>query len=85
MTKSTTNKIIIIIIIKERKKKTQHTLYLLYSDIQNSVAYLYINNELSESGIKKTIHFLLHHKKDKTLRNNLKQNVEGFYTKPLRH
>ena len=60
MTKSTTNKIIIIIIIiKERKKKTQHTLYLLYSDIQNSVAYLYINNELSESGIKKTIPFTI--------------------------
>ena len=65
--------------------KMEHTLCLLYSNIRNSVAYLYINNMLSESGIKKTIPFAIASKKDKTLRNKLKQGVERFYAKPLRH
>ena len=38
-----------------------------------------------ESGIKKTIPFTIASKKDKTLRNKLKQGVEKFYTEPLRH
>ena len=58
---------------------------LLYSNIRNSVADLSINNELSETGIKKTIPFTIASKKDKTLRNKLKQGVEKFYTEPLRH
>ena len=65
--------------------KMEHTLCLIYSNIRNSVAYLYINNKLSESGIKKTIPFAIASKKDKTLRNKLKQGVERFYAKPLRH
>ena len=56
----------------------EHTLCLLYSNIRNSVANLYINNELSESGIKKKITFTIASKKDKTLRNKLKQGVERF-------
>ena len=63
----------------------EHTLCLLYSNIRNSVAYLCINNKLWESGIKKTIPFAIASKKDKTLRNKLKQGVERFYTKPLRY
>ena len=63
----------------------EHTLCLLYSNIKNSVAYLYINNKLSESGIKKAIPFAIASQKDKTLRNKLKQGVERFYTKPLRY
>ena len=43
--------------------KMEHTLCLLYSNIWNSVAYLYINNKLSESGIKKTIPFTIASKK----------------------
>ena len=49
--------------------KMEHTLCLLYSNIRNSVVDLYINNELSESGMKKTIPFTVTSKKDKTLRN----------------
>ena len=63
----------------------EHTLCLLYSNIRNSVANLYINNELSESGIKKIIPFTIASQKDKTLGNKLKQGVERFYAKPLRH
>ena len=58
---------------------------LVYSNIWNSVAYIYINNKLSESGIKETILFTIASQKDQTLRNKLKQGVERFYTKPLRH
>ena len=63
----------------------EHTLCLLYSNIRNSVVYLYINNKLLQNGIKKTIPFTIAPKKYKTLRNKLKQRVERFYTKPLRH
>ena len=45
--------------------KMEHTSCLLYSNIRNSVVDVYIDNKLSESGIKKTIHLLLHHKKIK--------------------
>ena len=48
--------------------KMEHTLCLLYSNIWNSVVYLYINNKLSESGIKKAIPFAIASQKDKTLR-----------------
>ena len=34
---------------------------------------------------KETIPFTIAPKKDKTLRNKLKQGVERFYTKPLRY
>ena len=64
--------------------KMEHTLCLLYSNIRNSVAYLYINSELSESGIKKTIPFAIASKKIKHLEIN-KQGAERFYAKPLRH
>ena len=64
--------------------KMEHTLCLLYSNIRNSVAYLYINNKLSESGISKQSHLLLHQQKIKHLEIN-KQGVERFYAKPLRH
>ena len=49
--------------------KMEHTLCLLYSNIRNSVVDLYINNELSDSGMKKTIPFTITSKKDETLRN----------------
>ena len=49
--------------------KMEHTLCLLYSHIRNSVVDLYINNELSDSGMKKTIPFTITSKKDETLRN----------------
>ena len=64
--------------------KMEHTLCLLYSNIRNSVVDLYINNELSDSGMKKTIHLLLHQKKMKHLEIH-KQGVERFYAKPLTH
>ena len=41
-----------------------------------------VYQQLSESGIKKTIPFTIASEKDKTLRNKLKQGVERFYTKP---
>ena len=65
--------------------KMEHTLCLLYCNIRNSVVDVYIKNELSESGIKKTIPFTIASKKDKTIRNKLKKGVKRFYTKPLRH
>ena len=34
---------------------------------------------------KETIPFTIASQKDKTLRNKLKQGVERFYAKPLRH
>ena len=46
---------------------------------------IYINKKLSESWIKKTSTFTIASQKDKTLRNKLKQGVERFYKKPLRH
>ena len=47
--------------------------------------YMKLNNKLPESRIKKTIPFAIASQKDKTLRNKLKQGVERFHAKLLRH
>ena len=49
-------------------------------NIQKSVAFLYINNTLSERGIKKTIPFTIPSKRIKCLEINLTKEVKDLYT-----
>ena len=49
--------------------------------IQESVAYLYANNELTERVIKKTIPFAIATKRKRCLGVNLTKNVKDLYIK----
>ena len=49
-------------------------------NVENVVAFLYTNNELSEREIKKTIPFTISLKRIKYLGINLTKEVENLYT-----
>ena len=54
-------------------------------NIQKSIAFLYINNEISERESKKTISFKISSKRIKYLGINLAKEVKTYTLKILRH
>ena len=70
----------LLVLINEFGKVARHKI-----NIQKCFAFLYINNELSEREIKKTILFAITSKRIKYLGMNLPKKVKDLTWKTIRH